>query len=128
MHLIILPQLAMSYFGWHYAAAFLGWWRLYANASWFIFNFFSVRILLGTFFSPWKRLRENDSGETGMLGALIINLVTRLVGMAARTAVIGAWLLSLALLTLGFCAALVFWLAAPLVLFGILVWGVKWIF
>lgn len=125
---MVLLHLFSAYLLWHYTAAFLDWWRLYANASWFLFNFFSIRILFETFFSPWKRLRESKKGEDGTLGAIIINPLTRLFGMLARTVVIGSGLISLVLLLLCFFAALVLWIAAPLLLLAMSAQSIRWFF
>lgn len=126
--MILLPQLLVSYIGWHYTVAFVDMWRIYTNLSWFLFNFFSVRILLSTFFAPWKRLRESGKGDEGALGALIINPITRFVGVLVRSVTVGTGLFSLLILLLFFFAAVVCWLLMPLILFGLFAQSVKWIF
>lgn len=123
---MLFLHLFSAYLLWHYTAAFLDWWRLYANASWFLFNFFSIRILFRTFFATWKRLRESGKAEGGMLGAIIINPLTRLFGMLARTVVISAGFISLVFLSFCFLAALALWVAAPILLLAIFVQGIRW--
>lgn len=128
MRVALIPQLVIAYARWHYTTAFVDMWRVYTNIFWFLFNFFSIKILLLTFFSPWKRLRESRKGKEGMLGSLIINPITRLVGVLARSATIVTGLFSFLILSLCFFASVVFWLLMPLILFGLFAQSITLIF
>ena len=111
-------QLLFSYLLWHYTVAWSDLYRLYRNFSWFLWNFFSFKILLGTFFSPWHRLREGARKETaGFLGSFIINLILRCVGLVARSATILTGLASLVLLAVFFVAFVALWPLLPLLVF-----------
>src|SRR3989344_5345808 len=91
-------QLPFSYLLWHYTSAWGDLLRLYRNLTWFLWNFFSIRILAGTLFSPWHRLRESSRKETaGLLGSLIINLILRGIGCVMRTVTILTGILSIVL-------------------------------
>lgn len=119
----MLLRFPFSYLLWHYTLAWADLLRLYTNFVWFLWNFFSVRLLLSTFFAPWKRLRESRSvkEEGGFLGRLILNSVTRLVGIAARSVVVVMGLVSIALPTLFFAALLVLWLILPVAPFFLVI-------
>jgi len=114
-------SLLKSYIGWHYSLALAAWWRIYTNCLWFLFNFFSVSILIRTLFSPWRRLTESypTSFAPGAAAEiLIINLLMRAVGLVIRTVFI---LFAGLTLTIAFFLgwlALVFWLVAPVVILG----------
>ncbi|HEY4524469.1 MAG TPA: hypothetical protein VJL36_01805 [Candidatus Paceibacterota bacterium] len=114
-------SLLKSYIGWHYSLALAAWWRIYTNCLWFLFNFFSVSILIRTLFSPWRRLTEGyPAGFAPSAAAeiLIINLLMRAVGLVIRTVFI---LFAGLTLTIAFFLgwlALVFWLVAPVVILG----------
>ncbi len=117
-------QLPLSYLLWHYTVAWGDLLRLYLNLTWFLWNFFSIRILFGTLFSPWHRLRENAKKDIGgLLGSLILNLILRGIGCVARIATILTGLLALALLFLFFLASLSLWLIMPLVLAWLIISG-----
>ena len=122
MKFLLLP---FSYFLWHYTVAWADLLRLYQNASWFLFNFFSVRILFETLFSPWHRIQERPDKDTaGILGSFIINSILRVIGFLARTFTILSGLLAIGFFSAFFLAFLALWPLAPLlivVIFGLIV-------
>lgn len=120
-----LLRLPLAYLLWHYTAAWADLLRLYFNLSWFLFHFFSLRILLGTLFSPWKRLHASGKEDGGFFGTLILNTITRLVGFLVRSVTILAGLFSLLLLAALFLLAVVVWATMPLLLLGIVFASVK---
>ncbi|OGT68280.1 MAG: hypothetical protein A3H43_02895 [Gammaproteobacteria bacterium RIFCSPLOWO2_02_FULL_42_9] len=118
-------QLIPVYLLWHYTTAWVDIARLYSNFAWFLYHFFSIPILLRTFFSPWKRLHESrKGGEGGVLGAFLLNSVTRIAGAVIRLATITAGVFSLALLTVVFIAFLFAWLFIPLILLWLVITGI----
>ena len=126
MSLFALP---ISYLLWHYVLAWGDLIRLYRNLSWFLWNFFSIRILLGTLFSPWHRMRERKSKDTaGFLGSLILNGILRFIGLGARTGTILCGLITLVVFSLCFVALLALWLVVPFLAFGFVARGIGGIF
>src|SRR3989344_9375955 len=95
MSLLLLP---LAYIFWHYTRAWTDLWRLATNYLWFLYHFFSIPLLLGTFFAPWKRLSDGGKSKAmgGGFGRLIFNLMLRIVGVFARGAVVGIGIFSLA--------------------------------
>lgn len=118
--------LAESYVAWHYGRAYSDMFRVWMNLIWFIFNFFSIFLLLSTFFQPWKRMDEAypkgfDPG--GWASVVIVNILMRLVGMAARGILI---LFGLALASLLFLAGIlvfIIWTIMPLFLAVLILLG-----
>ncbi len=118
---LLLP---FSFFLWHYTTAWGDLLRLYTNAVWFLWHFFSIRILSGTLFAPWHRLREASSKETaGFFGSLIINLILRLIGFVARTVTILSGLLTLFLFSFFSFVFFALWLILPVVALGLILNG-----
>ncbi len=116
--------LPFNYLLWHYTTAWSDLIRLYTNAVWFFWHFFSIRILVGTLLAPWHRLREASSKETaGFLGSLIINLILRMIGFVARTVIILSGFLTLVLFSLFSLAFFALWLVLPIVALGLVLNG-----
>lgn len=104
----------ITYLLWHYVYAWADILRLYWNFSWFLWNFFSIPLLLGTLFSPWKRLHEVKTKATaGALGSFIINTILRFVGFIARLATIVVGLAALTMLLVLAVAFIVLWPLMP---------------
>lgn len=87
-YFFILP----SYLTWHYSEAFKDITRVWTNFLWFIFNFFSITILLKTFFSPWRRIQEGRTKEgfhpEDIAEAFVTTTVMRIIGMMLRSFII----------------------------------------
>jgi len=86
---------------WHYTRAFTEILHVWSNLFWFVVNFFSLSQLARSFFSPWKRITESR-GKTfsfeDLSGFIIINLISRIIGMMLRTAIILSGVATLLLL------------------------------
>lgn len=111
--------LISSYVAWHYSQALTDLTRNIANIIWFLYHFFSIPILLRTFFSPFQRLDESYGKGLDLerfAGVFIVNSLMRMVGICARTMFIVAGVVSIAVAMLGGVAIFAVWLAAPLFL------------
>ncbi len=100
-----------SYFAWHYGRAFTDMFYIWMNFLWFVFNFFSVSVLVHTFFDPWKRMGEaypKGFDIAGVVSTFVVNTLMRAVGIMVR----------LIVLSLGFAIALFVFVAG--ILIGIL--------
>ncbi len=109
----------MSYFSWHYLEVnlfLLKFWLNYLFAAW---HFFSLKILLASLFSPWRRVAEskNEAGFSleEFFNRLSFNLLSRLIGFLVRLFLIFWGLLaSLTILFLAWFFLLGWQLAMPL--------------
>jgi hypothetical protein len=123
---MLFLSIVHHYFFWHYSRAFIELFTTWKNFVWFIGHYFSLKQLLFSWFSPWKRTIEGRGEKWNfedLAGYIIINLVSRIVGAVIRTIIIFLGLVSLlASIILGVCA-LIFWLFAPLVIISLLGFG-----
>lgn len=83
---IILKNL----FVWMYFIAPLQFLKIWSNFIWFVYNFFSIHLLLTTLFSKWQRIGETrrQRGFEALFSAFIINSLMRIVGFIIRSIVI----------------------------------------
>lgn len=115
-----------NYFIWHYGKAFSQLKLISYNFVTFFFNFFSISILIKSFFSPWRRMGE-DYPSQGLdikqfFTALIINFLMRLVGIFMRTIIILFGLAFIFLLIILIPVAFIFWFFLPIII-GVLFIG-----
>jgi len=116
----------VSYAIWHYGKALKTAWSLWGNFIAFVFNFFSIRLLLKTYFSKFGRLGEKYRGGLdleNLLSTFVINTLMRIVGVLVRTVVILTSLVAIILVVISGLILYVIWLALPLVVLITLVYG-----
>lgn len=89
MDLILLIP---NYFKWHYGRALKDMLGISKNFIWFFYNYFSIDILSETLFLQWRRIIDNEYRGSldieGFFGALVVNVLMRLVGFFIRISVI----------------------------------------
>jgi hypothetical protein len=119
------------YLLWHYSRAFWEIFHVWLNFLWFIVHFFSIPQLLGSWFSPWKRMVEDRGNRwdlEDLAGFVIIGFLSRVVGFIMRSIIIGIGLICLIItVVLGF-SVYVFWLVAPFAIIGLLGFGITLLF
>ena len=120
-----------SYVTWHYGMALRSGVLLFNNFLIFLFHFFSVSLLLKTYFSKFGRLGERYKrglNLESLLSTFLINTLMRVVGAVVRTIFILLGLVSIAVtIVLGVTAFLV-WIFFPLVIFVSFVLGLTLVF
>ncbi|OHA16378.1 MAG: hypothetical protein A3H57_00665 [Candidatus Taylorbacteria bacterium RIFCSPLOWO2_02_FULL_43_11] len=118
----ILP----TYVVWHYTMALRDLERNSSNLLWFIFHFFSVGVLLGTLFSPWKKLSKDESSHhPTFFSNLAVNVLMRVVGFFVRTITIVMGLICFIIGTFLFIALFVVWLFLPFLVVISFLYGVS---
>lgn len=92
---IILKNL----FVWTYFIAPAQFLKIWSNFIWFLYNFFSIRLLSATLFSKWRRIGETQRkrGFEELFSAFVINSLMRIVGFMVRSIVI---IMGIAMITL----------------------------
>ncbi len=85
---------------------------------WFLWNYFSIRQLVRTFFVPYKRLGE--SAVTifdffNYFSAIVITALMRIVGVIVRSIVIAIGLVSIFFTVIFGFIFLIVWLLAPVI-------------
>lgn len=114
------------YFWWHYTTGIKDFWGVASNLIVFVYNFFSINVLAGSLFSPWRRLGEQYTGGfdlAELLSVWTINFLMRIVGAIFRSILIIIGLLFLVLSLVISVASFVVWLLWPFLILGLIVVG-----
>ena len=117
-------SLIISYFAWHYSRAFVEIWNTCTNYIWAVWHFFSVPLLLKTFFSPWHKMDvEYGKGFSidNFFGPLIVNTLMRLVGMVMRAIIVCLGLICIVVVFSFGVFITIVWIFLP-VIFVTLLW------
>lgn len=123
MGFLLIP---FAYLQWHYTNAFLDMLRVWWNLFRFLFDFFSIPLLVLTLFSPWRRLEERHrpgAGPEDFFSVIIVNIIVRIVGAAIRLIMIAIGLITLLLALILGVAFIAIWVIAPVLVFFALVQG-----
>ncbi len=124
-------SLLKTYFAWHYSVALLGIWKIFIDIEWFLYNFFSTKLLLQTLFSKWRRLGEKRTKKVDIMDfftVLIVNTLMRIIGVFVRLFLIITSIVFM--VVCGVISIVVFfvWLVLPLLIISSLVVGLKLLF
>jgi membrane-bound ClpP family serine protease len=98
------------------------------NFIWFFFEFFSITLLIKTFFVPFNRLEDNRKKKNAidleaMAERLVVNVLMRIVGALLRLVLITLGIIFiLTTIMTGVCFTIL-WLLAPLMLTGLVFVG-----
>lgn len=120
-----------DYTRWHYTQGFRDLLANCRNIIRFVANFFSIKTLLHTLFSPWRRLSEpykRGFEPSDFFGTLLVNTLMRLVGFVLRSVTIALALLALLFVTISSFFILVAWAAGPLLIFFLFSLGLSNLF
>ncbi|OJI09398.1 MAG: hypothetical protein COV08_01210 [Candidatus Vogelbacteria bacterium CG10_big_fil_rev_8_21_14_0_10_49_38] len=116
------------YFIWHYGQALIQFSRIYWRLTFFLFNFFSVPVLVRSLFAPWRRLGEAYPTAgidlVAIASTFIVNVIMRLVGVILRTIMIAFGSTATLIFALLYPVIFLIWLLLPagiilLVLLGV---------
>lgn len=121
---LILPH----YLVWHYGRAYYDIKSVWKNFLVFIYHFFSIPVLLRTFFSPWQRMHDGYTSQSPIYETFIFNTIMRVVGMVVRLFVI---LIGIACLIVFLTLGIIFfitWFLLPIIMFSMFSWGLKQLF
>jgi hypothetical protein len=123
---MLFLSIVHHYLLWHYSRAFLEIFHVWLNFLWFVVHFFSIPQLLRSLFSPWKRIvegRGNKWSFEDLAAYVIIGFFSRLIGFFIRFTIILIGLLSLLFVVVAGFAVYFFWIAAPLIIIALFVFG-----
>ncbi len=115
-----------DYLRWHYSEALTSYLRVFRNFWWFIVQFFSIKELPASLLAPFKRMTEPRARGFNLeefLTRLIINTLSRLLGLIIRLTVLTTGLVGLTLYTILSVCFYIVWLAAPALIVFCLVYG-----
>lgn len=116
-----------EYISWQYSQGIQEYAEVWKNLHWFLWRFFSTRLLLVTLFQPFRRTSESYSrgfDPSRFAQTVLVNIVTRLVGVVVRSVIISiAFLAHAALFIIG-SVTLVIFLTTPLVVPASIIGGI----
>ncbi|MEN9920255.1 MAG: hypothetical protein RL538_148 [Candidatus Parcubacteria bacterium] len=113
---MIFTNIISDYFRWHYSKAFKELFHVWINFLWFITHFFSLKELLISLFSPWRRMveaKQEGWSFEGFLSYIIINILSRLVGFIMRSGVIVTGTICLLLIVALGLTTIALWVVLP---------------
>jgi hypothetical protein len=121
----------LLFISWYYQDLPKKAFDFWKNFLWFWGYYFSLKDLLLSLFSPWKRVLlkyKKGSGISEWFSVLVINLFSRFIGMIFRLVLI---LVGLLFELLTFLFAILFFLLWPLfpfILIGLFAFGISLLF
>lgn len=111
--------LAWYYTRWHYVTAIGDMAQVVRNIEWFLWEFFSISLLLRSFFVPFHRLEEHVAHSFDLsrwFEAITVNVLMRLVGMLSRLTLVVTGGVAMCGTACAAAVFLVIWLLAPLLM------------
>lgn len=117
-----------TYIVWHYTGAIRDYIRFSANLLWFILNFFSIKILLETLVSPWRRLAKDETSKhANFMTDFIVNVLMRISGFFIRSFTIVFGLACFVVCAILSIAGFICWLMMPALILLALFYGISFI-
>jgi hypothetical protein len=123
-----LLYLQPFYLKWHYTRAFKDIYGIWLNLIWFVWHFFSVELLLKSFFSPWHRLTEEKSEQFSfedLFSRIIVNFLMRVVGAIIRTVAIFMAVVFEVIVIVSGALFFVIWAVLPFLILVVLVLAIR---
>ena len=123
-------SVAFLYFEWHYTRAFHDIFHVFKNFMWFLYNFFSIPLLLKGLFSPLWRLGERYKkgfDVPGLAGTFIVNSIMRVVGALVRLMVVGFGLVTMVVASMTFIGIFIAWILLPFIILGLILKGLLYL-
>ena len=120
---MFFASIIQDYFVWHYTRAWWQMWGIWRNMLWFVIHFFSLPQLTRSWFTPFKRITEGRGKRfdlEDLATYIIINLISRIIGAIARTALIALGLVTLLATIVGGFVVYTLWMVAPFIIIGLL--------
>jgi len=119
---IIYIMFPINFLYWHYIKGTTQVIKAWFNFTQFGLHFFSVPLLLKTFFHPWKRVHQSKKtpgfSPINWLNRLAFNLISRTIGAMVRfTLIFWGLIFSLALFCIGAFLIPIWQILSPLTLF-----------
>ena len=119
-------RVLLGYIGWHFGSSVTSLTTIWRHLAHHIYRRFSIRLLLSTFFDPWKRMGETYTGQfdvAAMARTALVNAIMRLVGVLLRSVVIFCGLTCYIIFLCLYPVVIILWLFLPLIAVGFIVNG-----
>jgi len=120
-----MSSILSDYLSWHYSRGIKDANELSKNLLWFLWNFFSIGLLLKTLFYPWQRLQEQrrKGDVSSIFETLIINTFMRLIGAFIRLIFIFIGLVTFLISSIFLFILQILWFLFPILIVGSVVTG-----
>ena len=116
----MILKVLYHYILWHYSRAIVDLFTICLNLIHFIFNFFSISLLLSTLIAPWKRISEDTKPSFLDIGAflssLVVNTIMRIIGFIVRFTMVTIGFITLVITVLGSVAVMIIWIGLPFII------------
>jgi len=125
---MFFASIISDYFIWHYTRAWFEMWGVWRNLLWAVAHFFSIKELLASLFSPFKRMteaRDQTFSFEDLAEYVIINGLSRLIGALVRSVIILCGCIALTITIVGGFTVYLFWMLAPMLVIGLIGAGVS---
>ncbi len=112
-------MISLWYIKWHYGKAIYSLSKVWKNFLFFVYGFFSIKLLFKNFFDPWKKMSDNYPKSFNLkkyFYTLTTNLIVRIMGMIMRTILILVGLISCLLLIIFYPVVIISWLLLPFII------------
>jgi hypothetical protein len=106
----------LGYLKWHYGKAVISLSHIWGNFIFFIFQFFSIKLLFKNYFDAWKRMSEPYPSTFDLKKIIFVfltNIIVRLVGIIMRTSLIIIGLICYLLTIILYPFVIILWLLLP---------------
>jgi hypothetical protein len=127
-----MPAILFAQFiKWHFYEAPKNILHGWGNFVWFNANFFSVGLLMRTFFSPWRNIsweHQRAFSVGDRLFTLGSNIISRILGAIVRAPLIVVGLAGYVVIGVAGIGVLFFWLLLPVIIPITFLYGLKLIF
>lgn len=124
-------NILIQYLTWHFLDSTKGLLSVWRNFLLFNLNYWSLPLLLKTFFSPWRRY-QSSYGKGFNIGRFFevftFNTISRVMGAIMRTFLIIFGLLTEVAVVLAGAAAFLTWLFLPFLILGGFYYGCRILF
>jgi len=117
-----------QYLAWHFVDTPRTFGRAWRNYLYFVLNYFSVPLLLKTFFSHWRRYASpygKGFDPKRYIETFVFNVMSRVIGMILRTLFIILGIVAETFVFSVGLAILLVWIILPLVLVAGFVFGIR---
>ena len=114
-----------EYATWHYTTALAEFWGFWRTFLWFLFNFFSIPLMVRTLFAPFRRLEIHQRRVSieEHLSNFVANTLMRILGFILRVFMIAIGLAALLITLCISVISFVLWVLVPATLISLFISG-----
>lgn len=119
--------MAVLFIEWIFYRAPASFLRTVRDVSVGLFYYFSIPILFGSLFAPWRRdATPLENAPAGLWGQIILNnIISRIIGFFVRSVTILIGLFAILVWNLGVVIFFIGWYGLPFLLFASVLYGAR---